>query len=168
VRYKPAILGVTFGVTEVARIELPPWNGVRDQRVRTARKRTSRKVRFVRGAGPVVELYGDRIEVTNPGNSLIEVDRINDERRSRKQKFAAALREIGPRPAQAFRSGPRWHNQCSYSPRNLPAQVIQILKTRFSRLRVHRIREVGYAFLDAQTGLGSSQFRSHPARRHEQ
>jgi predicted HTH transcriptional regulator len=42
-----------------------------------------------------VELYDDWIEVANPGNSLIEVDRINDERRSRKQKFAAAMREIG-------------------------------------------------------------------------
>jgi hypothetical protein len=57
---------------------------------------------------------------------------------------------------------------CSYSPRNLPAQVIQILKTGFSSLRVHRISEVGYAFLDAETRLGPSQFRSHPARRHEQ
>src|SRR5258708_7471928 len=42
------------------------------------------------------------------------------------------------------------------SPRNLPALVIQMLKTRFSRLRVHRIREVGYAFLDAQTRLGAA------------
>jgi predicted HTH transcriptional regulator len=49
----------------------------------------------VSGAGPVVELYDDRIEVTNPGNSLIEVDRIIDERRSRNQKFAAAMREMG-------------------------------------------------------------------------
>jgi hypothetical protein len=60
-------------------------------------------------------------------------------------------------------------HQAEYaSPRNLPTQVIQILKTRFSSLRVHRIREVGYAFLDAETRLGPSQFRSHPARRHEQ
>jgi predicted HTH transcriptional regulator len=49
----------------------------------------------VSGAGPVVEIYEDRIEVTNPGNSLIEVDRIIDERRSRNQKFASAMREMG-------------------------------------------------------------------------
>jgi ATP-dependent DNA helicase RecG len=49
----------------------------------------------VSGAGPVVEIYDDRTEVTNPGNSLIEVDRIIDERRSRNQKFAAAMREMG-------------------------------------------------------------------------
>lgn len=49
----------------------------------------------VSGAGPVVEIYDDRVEVTNPGNSLIEVDRIIDERRSRNQKFASAMREMG-------------------------------------------------------------------------
>jgi hypothetical protein len=45
---------------------------------------------------------------------------------------------------------------CSHSPRNLPAQVIQILKTRCSSLRVHRIRKVWYAFFDAQTRLGAA------------
>jgi hypothetical protein len=41
-------------------------------------------------------------------------------------------------------------------PRNLPAQVIQILKTRSACLRVHRIRKVGYALLDAQTRMGTA------------
>ena len=49
----------------------------------------------VTGAGPMVEIYSDRIEVTNPGNSLIDVDRIIDERRSRNEKLATAMRELG-------------------------------------------------------------------------
>jgi ATP-dependent DNA helicase RecG len=47
------------------------------------------------GAGPVVEIYMDRVEVTNPGNSLVGVDRIIDERRSRNEKFAATMRDLG-------------------------------------------------------------------------
>jgi ATP-dependent DNA helicase RecG len=49
----------------------------------------------VSGAGPVVEIYEDRIEVINPGNSLIEVDRIIDERRSRNEKLALTMRGFG-------------------------------------------------------------------------
>lgn len=49
----------------------------------------------VSGAGPVVEIYQDRIEVINPGNCLIEVDRIIDERRSRNEKLASTMRELG-------------------------------------------------------------------------
>jgi len=43
----------------------------------------------------MVELYSDRLEVTNPGNSLIDVDRIIDERRSRNEKLAFAMRLLG-------------------------------------------------------------------------
>lgn len=49
----------------------------------------------ISGASPMVELYSDRLEVTNPGNSLIEVDRIIDERRSRNEKLASAMRSLG-------------------------------------------------------------------------
>jgi hypothetical protein len=44
----------------------------------------------------------------------------------------------------------------SHSPRHLASQVVQILKTRFSSLRVHRIRKVWYALFDAQTRLGTA------------
>lgn len=49
----------------------------------------------VTGAGPVIEIYQDRVEVTNPGNSLISVHRIIDERRSRNEKLAETMREMG-------------------------------------------------------------------------
>ena len=62
---------------------------------------------------------------------------------------------------------PRRLCACSDSPRNLPAQVIQILKAGFPGLRVYRIREVRYALLDAQTRLGAAHIRPHPAWRHE-
>lgn len=49
----------------------------------------------ISGNGPVIEIYTDRVEITNPGNSLIEPDRMIDERRSRNEKLASALRAFG-------------------------------------------------------------------------
>ena len=49
----------------------------------------------ISGSGPVIEIYDGRIEITNPGNSLIEIDRIIDERRSRNEKLASTMRGLG-------------------------------------------------------------------------
>ncbi len=46
------------------------------------------------GTGPTIEIYSDRIEVINPGQSLIELDRILDERRSRNVKLAFMMRQL--------------------------------------------------------------------------
>lgn len=50
---------------------------------------------LVSGAGPAIEIYADRIEIINPGNSLIDIDRIIDERRSRNEKLASMMRSLG-------------------------------------------------------------------------
>jgi len=49
----------------------------------------------ITGAGPVIEIYENRIEIINPGNSLIETDRMVDERRSRNEELARAMRDFG-------------------------------------------------------------------------
>ena len=49
----------------------------------------------ISGVGPVVEIYENRVEITNPGNSLISPDRLLDERRSRNEKLASTMRAFG-------------------------------------------------------------------------
>lgn len=48
-----------------------------------------------RGTGATVEVFDDRIEVTNPGLPILPVDRFIDENQSRNEKFADALRQFG-------------------------------------------------------------------------
>ncbi|HEX4953819.1 MAG TPA: ATP-binding protein [Thermoanaerobaculia bacterium] len=50
----------------------------------------------VRGAGPVVEVFADRMEITNPGAPLIDVERFLDmPPRSRNEKLAHLSRRLG-------------------------------------------------------------------------
>ncbi len=50
----------------------------------------------ISGAGPLVELFDDRLEVSNPGNSLIFIDRIIDlPPRSRNEAVAGLMRRMG-------------------------------------------------------------------------
>jgi predicted HTH transcriptional regulator len=50
----------------------------------------------ITGAGPMVEIFDDRIEFTNPGVPLVEVDRIvNDPPRSRNEALSAIMRRFG-------------------------------------------------------------------------
>jgi ATP-dependent DNA helicase RecG len=48
-----------------------------------------------RGTALKVEIFDDRIEVTNPGLPLLPVDRFIDENQSRNEQFADALRQLG-------------------------------------------------------------------------
>lgn len=50
----------------------------------------------VAGAGPMVEIFGDRMEITNPGKPLIDPQRLLDHPpRSRNESLASAMRRIG-------------------------------------------------------------------------
>ena len=47
------------------------------------------------GTGVTVEVFADRVEVTNPGLPILDVDRFIDENQSRNERFADALRQLG-------------------------------------------------------------------------
>ncbi len=51
---------------------------------------------FVTGTGPMVEIFEDRIEITNPGASLVDTQRLVDSPpRSRNEAIASLMRRIG-------------------------------------------------------------------------
>lgn len=50
---------------------------------------------FIAGTGPVIEIFDNRIEVTNPGTPLVEIMRIIDNPpKSRNEKLAAFMRRL--------------------------------------------------------------------------
>ena len=51
---------------------------------------------FVTGAGPMVEIFEDRIEITNPGEPLVDTERFVDSPpSSRNELLASVMRRIG-------------------------------------------------------------------------
>lgn len=51
---------------------------------------------FITGAGPMVEIFSDRIEITNPGAPLVDTDRFVDTPpKSRNEALASLMRRIG-------------------------------------------------------------------------
>ncbi len=48
----------------------------------------------ISGAGPMIEVFSNRVEISNPGKSLIEKDRIVNDKRSRNVKLAATMRAL--------------------------------------------------------------------------
>ena len=49
----------------------------------------------IKGAGPLIEIFSDRIEITNPGNPVISTQRFIDEVQSRNEKLAQMMRRMG-------------------------------------------------------------------------
>lgn len=50
----------------------------------------------ITGAGPIVEMFDHRIEITNPGQPLVDIQRIiDDPPRSRNERLAALMRRLG-------------------------------------------------------------------------
>lgn len=50
----------------------------------------------ITGAGPMVEVFADRMEITNPGNALVAVERFLDSPpRSRNEALASFMRRVG-------------------------------------------------------------------------
>ncbi len=51
---------------------------------------------FIKGTGPMVEIFSDRMEITNPGTPLVDTDRFLDSPpKSRNEAIASFMRRIG-------------------------------------------------------------------------
>ena len=47
------------------------------------------------GTSVMIEIYGNRVEISNPGEPVVEVDRFIDGYRSRNERLAALMRRLG-------------------------------------------------------------------------
>ncbi len=97
---------------------------------------------FVSGAGPIVEMFPNRVEVTNPGVPLVEISRIVDNPpKSRNEKLASLMRRM----KMCEELGRGWDRMViSCELQRLPAPKIQIYQdstkvTLFSHLEFSRI-----------------------------
>ncbi|MEI6062625.1 MAG: ATP-binding protein [Bacteroidota bacterium] len=50
---------------------------------------------YEKGSSPLIEIYSDRIEITNPGIPLISPERFIDEYQSRNEVLSSVLRRLG-------------------------------------------------------------------------
>ncbi len=48
-----------------------------------------------KGTGPMIEIYEDRIEISNPGKPMVSTSRFIDEYQSRNEAVAAVMRRVG-------------------------------------------------------------------------
>lgn len=81
---------------------------------------------FVSGAGPMVEVFADRIEITNPGTPLVDTNRFVDSPpRSRNELLASLMRRIGT----CEERGSGWDKVASQAELyQLPAPLVEVLQ----------------------------------------
>ena len=93
----------------------------------------------ITGTGPVVEVFQNRIEITNPGTPLVEVARIIDNPpRSRNEKLAALMRRL--RMCEELGTG--WDKiTISCELQQLPAPRIQLFEDALCSLRHERSQQ---------------------------
>ena len=104
---------------------------------------------LIAGAAPMVELFDNRIEITNPGSPLVEVERlVNDPPRSRNEKLAALMRRFNI----CEEAGSGWDKIIASCEANrLPAPRIETRED--ASMRVTLFRETDYKRLSPQERL---------------
>ena len=111
-----------------------------------------------RGAGPLIELFEDRIEVTNPGSPLIEVERIvNDPPRSRNEELSALMRRL----SYCEESGTGWDKVvegCEVF--HAPAPKIEVQETGSDSMRVVLFQPRPYKQLTPEERLDACYWHS--------
>ena len=88
------LLPVNEQIGEALRVDLPlyPVSAIRELIVNALIHQDL----TITGAGPMVELFSDRLEITNPGAPLVEPERILDAPpRSRNEALASLMRRMG-------------------------------------------------------------------------
>lgn len=90
----------------------------------------------VTGAAPLIELFDRRIELTNPGSPLVDVDRIvNDPPRSRNERLASLMRRLH----MCEEAGSGWDkiiSACEYY--CMPAPKIEIREEQSMRVSLRQ------------------------------
>lgn len=104
---------------------------------------------LIAGAAPLIELFDNRIEITNPGSPLVDVERlVNDPPRSRNEKLAALMRRFGV----CEEAGSGWDKIIAACEANtLPAPRIETRDD--ASMRVSLFKETDYKHLSSQERL---------------
>lgn len=110
---------------------------------------------FITGAGPVVEIFSNRVEVTNPGIPLVDILRIVDNPpKSRNEKLASIMRRL----SMCEELGRGWDRMViSCEVQQLPAPRIQIYQ---ESTKVSIFSFIEFANITTEDKLWSTYFHA--------